>query len=334
MRLLILSYYGLRESLLGAAEALKKLDITVFDFPVCAYVWTPESRNTDLQMLVRHIETTQPEVILFWSLRMDRQSIHELRHHYPKILMMLFNWDDPYAWYVPESELKEKAKYFDIALTSCSEACQWYQQQGVKKALFLLPGFDPNQFVPVKDSEYVCDVSLCATNLYTDPHRYPDQLIRRHELVEAFTQQSKFTFRLYGPSEFQKLYPHHYGGWVNYFDLTRVFSTSRINLCTHICGQWKYANERCILIAGSRGLLLVDPVAGFETIFDPTTECIFLDLKDPVGQIQHILANYDKYTTHRDTIYQRAFNNYTWDHWARTVKSTIDEVITPQPTSD
>lgn len=328
MRLLLLSYYGIRESLLGAAEALRRLNLEVSNFSVCEYAWTPATQVKDLQDLIDKINAIQPEILLFWSLRMDPGSIQRLRQLYPKIILILFNWDDPYAWSVPELNLKEKAKFFDVVFTSCQESCQWYCHHGAKQAVFLLPGFDPDQHLPLISADYVCDVSMCATNLYMDPKRYPDQLIPRRDLVDALTRQSEFTFRLYGPPEFKDLYPNHYGGWVNYFDLAKIFSTSRINLCTHICGHWKYANERCILITGARGLLLVDPVAGFETIFDPATECIFLDPKKPIDQIRSILLNYDKYQPRRDAGYRRALNNYTWDHWARTITSTLD--LTPQ----
>ena len=337
MRLLILSYHGLRESLLGAAEALKRLEIQVSDFPINDYSWSPVDRNSSLQQLINAIETIHPQAILMWSTMMDLESIQDIRARYPGITLALFNWDDPYAWCVPEVRLSEKAKCLDVVFTSCQESCSWYLQQGVKRSQFLLPGFDPRHHYPVdmnlnslprtpedlRSVEYDCDVSLCVTNLYSDVTKYPDQLIGRHELVEMLTRQNNFTFRLYGPPTLGNLYPQHYGGWVYYTNLAIVFSRSRINLCTHVCGKWKYANERSILISAARGLLLVDPVSGFDQIFSPQTECVFLDLKDPIGHIRKILSEYDTYIPLRQAGYRRALSNYTWDHWAQQVKFTL-----------
>ena len=305
--ILICTYYGLRESLRLAADQLEKLGWQVEDHPLFL--------DTNLDAKIR---LTNPDVILFWSYNIDPSYLKQIKANFNDKKFVIFNWDDPFSW--SWSNIKQIAGIFDLALTSCQEATKWYLERGARQSEFLLPGFTP---APLEvDKRYICDVAICITNLYENNNVYPNQKINRKKLIDLLVA-SGLDFRIYGPGDLKEIYPNHYHGFVNYSDLPKVFYNTKINICTHVDSRYKYTNERSILITGSSGLLLVDPIHDYDQIFNPGQECLQLDLDDPISQIKTILAHYDEYANIKEKGYNKALTNYTWADWAAKVNKLI-----------
>lgn len=318
MKLLLFVYYSIRESILGASQALKKHNWEIVGYPLL--------EDNTYESINKAILKEDPKVLLFWCFKISPEVLRRLKESHRNRVFSLFNWDDPYCWSDKGRQMEENAKYMDLVYSTCQESCSWYKEKGVKEALFLLPGFDPQTHRPIVDPKYKCDISFCLTNLYENPEVFPDQLISRKDLIEKLIKEKDISFRLYGPEFLGQLYPNHYHGFVIYDNLSLVYHNSKINICTHGICKYKYANERSILVTGAKGLLYVDPVHKFETIFNKD-ECLFIDLQDPITQIRSILKNYHRYEELINNGYQKALQDYTWDKWAETINDNLCSYI-------
>lgn len=314
--MLFVTYYGLREALAYAAAELEALNYNIVDVPFFAL------DKPIKEVLEDHSDT----IVLFWCFAIDHAELRTLRQVFPEKIFVMFNWDDPHSWSVSEMNLPEKASCLDVVFTCCEESTKWYRQNGSLITKFVLPGYKPLSIDQLKDDYYACDVSICLTNLYEDQNTYSNQLIRRKDLVDTLAQMPDISFKIYGPENLKEKYPDNYVGFIGYHDLGKVFHNSKINICTHVDGRFKYANERSVLITGSKGLLLVDSVPQFEEIYT-VDECVFLDIHNPQKQIRKILQNYDKYYQIIENGYQKSLQNYTWAHWAATVDKTLKSVF-------
>lgn len=311
-KLILLSYYGLREALRAAADELEILGYEVINY----------SLLDPVEPLEEYISKHKPSILLFWAHKIEIPILAKIRYLYPSLYIIFFNWDDPFSWSLPEINIAKKSEYFDLALTSCIESTKWYVQNGTGKSKLSLPGFNPSIHHPIVDQEYICDISVCITNLYEDEKIYPYQSINRKSLVDLLAATPKIKFNIYGPEFLKERYPNNYKCFVAYSDLSRVFTNSRINLCTHVDNRYMYSNERAMLITGSKGLLLVDPIPDYDRIFSKE-ECVTLDIKDPIKQINNILLNYSEYSKISEKGYQRALSDYTWRNWAHHLHQEI-----------
>ena len=198
-------------------------------------------------------------------------------------------------WLSPESEIKLKSSAFDVAIVSCKESVEWHINAGAKRAVYCLPGFDPESHYPDDNPQFDVDVSICCTNFYTDDHVYPDQLSpTRMQIISKLaeylrdesTDKSVFSsLAIYGPPSIQPLFPDFYKKNLSYEQTRDAFARSKLNLCTHVVGNREgYLSERVSLVLGSGGLLWVDKVP--QDIL--TDECVaFIDEK---GGTQHIYS--------------------------------------------
>jgi hypothetical protein len=330
MKLLIVSYYGLKDSLASAADSLQKLGFQVETYPLFRFVF---DRHDKLENYVDHfdafIKEYNPEIVLWWFVQVPTSLIAQIRDRHRQRVHILYCWDDPYVWSDRSTDIAQKAKLFDIALITCEGSCARYIENGSKVSQFLPPGFDPKINHPSGSSpqEYDCDISICCTNLYDNAQVYPDQWIRRKELVDMIASDPSINFHIYGPSTLERIYPRQYRGYAKYEDLDRIFNRSRINLCTHVCKSgYKYVNERLFLILGSGGLLLVDPVNGLGDLIDTTDECVVMEKGKIMEQIRAILADYPAYADRKRKGNLRA-QEYTWDKWAQRLKKVAEDYI-------
>ena len=329
VKLLITSYYGLRESLQSATNSLIKYGIIVVDFGLLKLYKSTEISDENKKLEFNNfIKKEQPDIILWWYINIpvehmkyiveDEDNSH-IKHFY-------FNWDDPHNW--STNKLYERCKYFDHSFVCCEQSLPKYLEFGSKKASYLLPGYDPQihkiiVFDDEKDvKKYSCDISFCCTNLYTDNNTFPNQYINRKELINnIYANQDKygFTFHIYGPESLKELYPKSYKGYIRYDETNKLFNYSKINICTHVqCCAYKYLNERALLILGSGGLLYVDKVDGIETILEPSVDCVIIDKDNYLEQIRTILNNYDDYYMVRYNGHAKSIE-YTWDKWANKI---------------
>lgn len=324
MKLLITSYYELKEALLSAANALRKLDIEVVNYPLMQK--KQELGDNDcVDDMIRCIKDQKVDVVLWWHISLSSELFEKVVLSSPGVKNIFFNWDEPFNW--EPNDLQTKAKHFDCVFVTCQETLDRYLSNGTKKAVCLYPGFDENIHRPLfedyKDvtDKYCCDVSICCTNLY-DGDEYCHQFIQRKRLIDdlyAAQDIHGFTFHIYGPERLRELYPKSYQNFICYEDTNKLFNYSRINICTHvICDKSGYLNERVFLIMASGGLLLVDRVAGLEDVLCENKDCLVLSKEGYVEQIVKILEDYDECDLVRFNAREKALG-YTWDKWAKVV---------------
>ncbi len=333
MRLLIVSYFELRESLLCASNALKNRGYDVSYYPLLEKKQLYKQNNTGwVDDMTAFCRNKQIEVILWWYIGVpfaDMKTVCEnTRLTDCPAIHILFNWDDPYVWTDHENEMPDKASLFDLAFVSCQSSLELYERHGTGKAIYLLPGFDlglhyytPRDQVPAK---YKSDISICCTNLYIDQQRYPDQLKpTRYDIVQELVKHDDIDFAIYGPESLKELFPDHYRCQVPYNETRLVFAGSKINICTHVVGnQQGYLSERVPLVLGSGGLLLLDKVQ--QTVITDQ-ECIFITDYQVAGQIIEQVRALLNCTNPKDleSRRQKGFNmattSLTWNHWADVI---------------
>lgn len=327
MKLLITSYYGLRESLLSAANSLMKNGIIVIDFGLLKLYKSMEIIDENKKFEFNNfIKKENPDIILWWYINIPVEDMRYIVESNTDVKHFYFNWDDPHNWNT--NKLYDRCKYFDHSFVCCQQSLSKYLQFGSKNASYSLPGYDQqiHKIIVFDDEEdikkYSCDISFCCTNLYNDNEIFQNQYINRKELIDnVYTNQDKygFVFHIYGPEFLKELYPKSYRGYIKYEETNKLFNYSKINICTHVqYNAYKYLNERAILILGSGGLLYVDKVDGIETILKPNTDCVIIDKNNYLEQIQNILKNYDNYYVIRHNGHNRSIE-YTWDKWAKKI---------------
>jgi hypothetical protein len=321
MKLLLITYYGERDSLLYAANSLRKIGYDVINYPLFQY---SEDTHSKLDNYLQHFDTfindENPSVILWWYL----PNVDCLKHIYnlhKDRLHTMFNWDDPFVWDIQtHTKIDKKSKFFDIAFISCEHSINNYISNGTPEAYRLYPGYDPSVNFPKNNTEFKYDVSIGITNLYEDKNFYKDQIINRKEFIDNLTSITNLKIAIYGPEKLRSLYPNNYIGFVNYDKLNDVFNDSKLNISLHVCNKDKYINERTILILGSGGLLFVDPVIGIqETLKD---SCIYIEKDSYIQQIQHIINNYDSFQDIKLKGHTTS-KQFTWDKWAEFYNEKI-----------
>ena len=322
MKLLITSYYGLRESLLSAANSLRKNGINVIDFPLLKIYRSSDILNKKLEF-DNFIKKECPDMILWWYINIPFDDFKYIIENNKHIKNFYFNWDDPHNW--NPTKLYKKCQFIDCSFVCCEQSLPKYLEFGSKQVVYSLPGYDSKiHNIIVYDNNN--DISFCCTNLYVDNEIYPNQYINRKELIDnIYINQKKynFTFYIYGPEFLKALYPESYKGYIKYEETNKVFNYSKINLCVHVqSNAYKYLNERTILILGSGGLLYIDKVDGIETILESNINCVIIDKNNYLMQIRNILDNYDKYYAIRHNGHIKS-KEFTWDKWALNVASQI-----------
>lgn len=326
---MIVSYYGAKDALSCAAKELSALGYKVVFYPLFQYMHDSNDKKVNwLQHFNQFTKTEAPKIMLWWYMGMPANAMNHFVDMHEHIVHVLFNWDDPFTWTDPESDLKEKAGLFDIALPTCAASCELYLQAGARQSVPAMPGYSPLCHHPVPENEiperFKCDVAMCITNLYQDPERYPDQIMNRKILCDALYADRDIVFHIYGPEFLEEIYPEAYQGWATYQETKLVFSGSKINICTHVTGNRRgYLNERAILILGSGGLLMMDPVCGAEEILEDGKHCVMIDKADPIGHVNRVLHDIGRYDHIRTAGHALATSSFQWKHWANVLHKQI-----------
>jgi hypothetical protein len=241
------------------------------------------SRHT-FESLLQTLQETRFGIVLLWNnFYLDKSFLDRVSKQ-TRMPILAFNWDPVYN---PSSLPCWSKKRKTIA--NASQAVSRYitvnpleaQELG---AIYCPPGFNPDISKPLKDKSYRHDVSLVCTNLYTDTV-WDLQRIPRKKLVDALIA-SGVDFALYGPSNLVETFPQYkpfYHGFVPYEQCSRVFTNSKINLCTHAVSIDGYFSERLPQIAACGGVIATDVRVGFG--FVAGEDYILLDKNDFVEQI-------------------------------------------------
>lgn len=325
-KILIVSYYGFKDSLECARQSLERLGYILDTYPLFQYAYDSNDKKENYkEHFNAYIQETSPDIILWWFFYVPVDVISFITINNPKCYSILWNWDDPFVWTEKNTKLIDKCQYFDLAISTCEETLDEYKKYGTKDTLFCPPGYDTNINYPLDTSgyeTYECDVSICITNLYEDLSVYNDQYYNRKELIDLLVLQTDIKFKIYGPDFLKYKYPNNYAGFVQYNKLNEVYNKSKINICTHVCkSKSKYVNERTILILGSGGLLMVDPVKNMDRLISPD-ECVYIQKDNIIKQIKEILSNYDKYTEIKQKGRIKSLN-YTWNCWADKIHKKL-----------
>src|SRR3989304_4203905 len=142
-KILITTYYGLKESLLAATMGLRQFKYQIAEYPLFRFSQDKfDKKENVLEDFNRVILNENPDIILFWCLSISTDNLKWLKTKYQNILFIFFNWDDPHSWSVSGLDIEKKSKYFDIVFTSCKECVSWYKTNGTKEAIWCVPGFD------------------------------------------------------------------------------------------------------------------------------------------------------------------------------------------------
>lgn len=336
MKILIVGYYDVKDSVKAAVVSLEGLGHTVINYPMFQKVYDTHDKIPDYENdFMLCINKCRPNVVLWWFSRLPIELYEKVSPTITRlgIYTAIFNWDDPWAWLEPGTNIRGRSKYYDLAVTTCIASTKQYIEHGSKNSVFAAPGADPKVFYPLDSTiEYKCDVSIVITNLYQDTY-YRYQYIRRKDIIDALYNDTSITFHIYGPKFLQGMYPKSYQGYANYGDLNGIFNTSRINISTHVCYNYDgYINERSITVLMSGGLLLIDPVKGLSKIMTPNKECIVME-SDFMSQIKGILSMYDteeglaKLNTIKRNARSLASKQYTWDNWSDILLSNIPKHV-------
>lgn len=331
VKILITTYYDLKEALLLAANELTSLGHTVDSYPLFKKYNDPYDKlDNYVDDFIDTVKKLDIDVILWWYMSVPCTDIERIVESV-NTKHIMFNWDEPYNW--KDCDMQNKAKFFDCVFVSCEETLSRYIDNGSKDAKFLLPGYSDSVHSPIVDTNdedeeyYGCDISICVTNLYENDNLYPDQYINRKRLVDiVYENQGSYKFNIYGPEKLRDIYPKSYKKFVSYEETNKVFNYSKINICTHVISdKYRYLNERAVVIAGSGGLLFIDKIKGVETIFDDKSYVSF-DKDNVVKNIQDVLSNYDDYYTMRYRLYQDS-KKYTWGKWAEQIDTWIKSTL-------
>jgi len=242
----------------------------------------------------------------------------------------MFNGDDPMNI---NTDTLEKAKIFDLVLTSCEGSVSKYKiYSGVKNVLYNVHGYNPSYFYPLEDESdevdnFKCDISLVCFNLFTD-NFYKDQYIKRTDMINQlvkYSEEKGRIFKLFGPPMLKEYYPSNYECDVEYYRMNLLFNSSKINICTHpLQSKNLYISDMEMRILGSGGLLFIDKIKGIENFLSNGENCVLIDKNDYVNQIDNILNNYDDYQKIRKNGHEFS-KNFTWDNWVKNIHTEISK---------
>lgn len=327
IKIMIVSYYELKESLESAAKSLEKQNNKVTHYPLLKKIKELGDNDKLVEDMNKEIEIKKPNIILWWYFNLKTENMKKIIENNKNVYNILFNWDEPYIWNI--NDIENKAKLIDCAFISCEETIEKWKKYGTKEVYCLYPGYDPGKHYPIliddenKKGEYECDISICLTNLYENNDIYPEQYINRMKLVnKIYNNQKKYGYKMniYGPINLEKIYPKSYKKFANYEETNLIYNYSKINISTHVqCNKKGYLNERVFLILGSGGLLFVDKIKGMEKVLNNNQNCVIIEKNNEIEQIKNILDNYEdqeikKYNGHQTS------KKYTWNKWGEEIQ--------------
>ena len=328
MKFSMVGCFNLHDGYLGAAKALRALGHEVDFVPAMKYK-SEEKYNVHVNYIERDIKEQNPDVVLWWrGETLNAPSFIDIRKRLKEYVFALYSWDDPFQWEM-HKEMPVKCRNIDYAFSCCMGSVSEYKKNGCEKSFYCPPGFDPEIHYPEESEEYKCDISIVCTILYDGPITSFPHVSRKvllDNIIKAFPDKD---IRIYGSENFAGVYGDRYKGWISFNESRKVFTNSKINLCTHIRPDgFMYINERVTQVLGSGGLLLVDEVNGISEVLNLGEECLsfpigsVVDLTYLRDKISGILNNYD-FAEMKEKGLKKALSSLSWDSWAKTIVDNI-----------
>lgn len=314
---------SLEDGYLGAFKALERLGYQCFFIP--AMLYKLQNKRTHIKKIIKEINVHQSDLVLWWRAEtLNNKELKKIKNR-TNMTFALYSWDDPYQWEM-HKDMPQKCKTIDIAFSCCMDSVKMYLDNGCKNAVYCPPGFDQTTHYPEYDESYQCDISLVCTNLYDNINDTSFHMNRKKLMLKLIENFPNLKIHIYGPEDFKDIFGANYKGWIKFNESHKVFSNSKINICTHIkpFGSM-YINERVCQILGSGGLLFLDHVKDIDKVLNTAEDCVIMswDLDQVVNQIKEILENYSNYEQKKLNGLKKALNQLTWNNWAEIVEKNI-----------
>lgn len=326
VHILIVTWWGLKDSLRGVARSLKERGHSVTEYPLSRF----QSTNSDLYTphwlwhFNEVLEACDPDVVLWWHLSIPVEPLRLLcLYLHAHRLHVFYNWDDPFAWSDKDLDLQSKVPCMHLAgISSADDASfELYRRKlRIKNGVVtLLPGYDHLLTDHTEPSEEIDVLAICS-NDYADTKKYPDQWVVRSELLAALNETSDMVTHLYGPASFQQKYPNIYKGWMAFSQIPKFVPHAKCTLNTHVQFNAKqYLNERVPLIMGHRGLMICDPVKEMQQVLGTKGYCCFSS-RNPKKCVDELRRLVQLSSRERQEIREEAHafarQHLTWSEWA------------------
>ena len=340
MNLLLIGYCHLADGFLYASQSLEKFNYKIYFFPYTSYIMDKIEERDDI--LVKYINDNDIDICLWWNnmLKYDNFERIFIGLLNKNLKNIFYNWDPflynykKYSSFIWEERIDERKKIYSLmdCVFSCFETEINYFKNNIKM-IYAPPGFNKNISKYIYDEDYQCDISIVCTNLYDNIKEFPPEStnITRYEIVDKLYElRNEIKFNIYGLEKFKEKYPECYKGFINYENCNKVFSNSKINLSIHPLvrelnneGSYEeYFSERMPQILGSNGLLVTNSY--FNHKLNENIDYIYIDkYSDWVSKLLKIINNDDDYNIIRENGYNKAIDNYQWDHWAKIINDFI-----------
>lgn len=227
-----------------------------------------------------------------------REQLAHLQKLQPSMKLVMMSFDDPHMIYRINPQ---GLGVFDIGVTCCEGAFDWYRAQGMEPLLGY-PPVDVDMFGNATfDPAFEHDVTFAATCTHP-PDLFPDAAADRIEMIRAIADLGDVA--AYGwcgkrSHDWQRLGPelaHVHRRWLYYKEHPSCFFSSKINLSSHVEHEaYKYLNERVPLIMGAGGFLLCDRVPGIdEMLVEGKDLAYYDDVADLRETVKYYLAHEDE----------------------------------------
>jgi hypothetical protein len=301
------------------------LNYEVYFFPLMQYQKIIKNGNELYETIISFIKNIDPNTILWWNWELEENIIKKIKENTTNIIHCLFNWDHPFClseWDNTKNRKISSKNIWDICFVTGKSKFQDYLNSGSKECYYLRMFADNEVHFYEKDDKYKCDVSIVCTQFYDDKNIFPKTIVSREKILKDLIKEN-IDVRIYGPEHLKKKFPNNYHGFVHFLDNHKVFSNSKINLCTHVEDGYKYCNERVGTILSSGGLLFCDKVYGIDKILSDKNDCIFIEPGNHISQVKNILQNYDKYEHIKQNGLKKADENFSPKFWSEFIHKKI-----------
>jgi len=291
-KILFVIYYALTGIIEQVNKGLINNGFKVDYFPLFMFSKDATTKCNDYSYLLnKRLIEGDYDSVLFWCLDIEGCELETIKRCNQNTIFMFYNCYDPHCWSVTGLNIEEKVKHFDIVFTCCKGYVDKY-----KNGIFLPPGF----YQGVKSEHFKSDISMCILSLHSG----------REEIIESL-ENSRFTFKLYGPKTLSKF--KSYQREISYEEVYDVYASSKVGITTHIIKDVScYVNDSEMMICGNNCLLLRDD--NLDSFF----EGVMID------NIDEVLDNYDDYEDVRRRDFEKA-QEWTWDNFGEVIKKHCGE---------
>lgn len=328
-RLLFIVYYDAIEYLLSIKESFLKYNFDVAIYPLFKYAYDQHSKIDNYQdHFDNFICEYKPDIILWWFIDVPVSVFDYITTKNKDIYYIIYNPDDPHNLH---DSLFMKCKFFDLILTPCNESKYLYNLFSNNSNIVFSPfGFDSKFIYPIAKElhngsiyeKYMCDICLHTYNLYVDKNQYPDQSIYLLDLINdliEYCKTNKKILKLYGTSIIKEFFPDYYAGDLSYTQINLAYNFSKILVSTHSSAKSSLPiNNQLMSMLASGSIVFVDNIRDINQIIKNGTNCIVMDPKKYLQQIDTVLNDYSSYESIKIAAAENA-NAYSWDEWVKKI---------------